>query len=249
MRSARLFLAALTSLSPFAFVSCSAGAVQRDAVCERSSALDLAVTRAGQLATGVKSLNAAVLRSQLDEDLANLTAALDVAPRSVASDISILADRLRALYGALELLDWNSVEFVSDERLNSAVSELDSVNTRRHLARLTDYLLKDCDAEPSDFLPPPDSVIATQLPPTSIAAQNQDPVAVAQDPLTAYVALGTAIAESVGAKVTVPQAQCLGEAADSVSLSADQAVDGNYSDLFAPIFAKCGVNVSDRPTP
>jgi hypothetical protein len=228
-------------------VACSAGAVQRDAVCERSNALDLAVARTGELSKGVKGQNPAVLRNQIDEDLANLVAALDVAPRSIAGDISTAADRLRNLYGALELVDWNASRFVSDERLAAAVEQLGSVNTRRHLARITDYVLRSCEDAGTDALPPPDSVVETPATSTSIATVGEDPVPADQNLLTAHVAMGSAIAESVGAKVTIDEAECLGREADLVSLSADQVQSGGYDQLFAPIFSKCGVSVPDRP--
>ena len=229
------------------FVSCSAGAVQRDAICERSSALDVAVSRTGELSKGVKGQNAAVLRNQIDEDLANLVAALDVAPRGIAGDISTVADRLRSLYGALELADWDAARFVSDIGLGRAVETLGSVNTRRHLARITDYLLTSCEQGANEALPPPDSVV--QLPPTStsLAVVGDDPIPADQNLLTAHVAMGSAIAESVGAKVTVDEAECLGREADAVALTSDQMVAGGYDILFASIFSKCGVSVPDRP--
>jgi hypothetical protein len=228
---------------------CSAGAVQRDAVCDRSNAIDIAVGRTGELAKGVKSMNPAALRNQLDEDLNNLVAALDVAPKRISGDLATVSDRLRDLYGALELLDWDPVRFVSDQTLARAVANLGSVNTTRHLARITDYLLTSCQDEASAALPPPDSVV--QLPPTStsIATNNEEPIPADQDLLTAHVAMGSAIAESLGLKVTVDEAECLGREADLVSLSADQATDGNYEEPFRPIFAKCGVSVTDQPAP
>ena len=228
-------------------VSCSAGAVERDAICERSSALDVAVTRTGELSKGVKGQNAAALRNQIDEDLANLVAALDVAPRSVAGDISTIAERLRNLYGALELLDWDSARFVSDDSLAGAIEELASVNTRRHLARITDYLLKSCDDGTSEALPPPDSVVQLPATSTSLAVVGEDPVPADQNLLTAHVAMGSAIAESVGATVTVDEAECLGREADVVALTADQVDAVGYDKLFAAIFVKCAVTVPDQP--
>lgn len=230
-----------------ALASCSAGAVERDAICERSNALDLAVARTGELSKGVKGQNPAALRNQIDEDLANLVAALDVAPRGVAGDISTISQRLRSLYGALELVDWDSARFVSDSGLAAAVEELASVNTRRHLARITDYLLKSCDDGTSDALPPPDSVVQLPATSTSLALVGDDPVPADQNLLTAHVAMGSAIAESVGTTVTVDEAECLGREADAVALTADQIDAGGYDRLFAAIFVKCGVSVPDQP--
>lgn len=232
-----------------ALVGCSAGAVQRDAICERSSALDIAVVRSSELSKGVKGQNAAVLQNQIDEDLANLVAALDVAPPSISGDIATIADRLRSLYGALELVDWDASRFVSDEDVANAVAQLSSVNTRRHQARITGYLLRSCDDGNSDALPPPDSIV--QIPPssTSVVAVGDDPVPVDQDLLTAHVAMGSAIADSIGATVTVDEAECLGREADAISLSAEQIEPGSYDRLFGAIFIACGVNVPDRPKP
>ena len=234
--------------------ACSAGAVQRDAVCGRSAALDVAVSRIGELPSDVRSMNASVLRSQLDEDIANLTVALDVAPRSIAGDLSSISDRLLNLYGALELLDWDPVRFVSDERLADELTTLASVNTRRHLARITDYLLTSCSIESGGALPPPDSIVAVPVTSTSIASSADDPIPADQDLLTAHVAMGSAIAESLKVTVSVEQAECLGREADAVSVgtgsvSADNVKDGNYDSLFASIFVKCGVSVPDQPAP
>lgn len=230
-------------------VACSAGAVQRDAVCDRSAALDVAASRIGELPDGARNMNAAVLRNQLDEDIANLTAALDVAPRSISADLSAIADRLRNLYGALELLDWDPVRFVTDERLDQVLGVLASVNTRRHLARIADYLLRSCAVESAGALPPPDSIIATPPTSTSVVASPDDPIPADQNLLTAHVAMGSAIAESLKISVTVEQAECLGREADAVSLTSDNVGDGSYDKLFAPIFDKCGVSVKDRPAP
>lgn len=234
-------------VSAAGLVSCNAGAVERHALCERSSALDTAVARTGELSKGVKDQNAAVLRNQIDEDLTNLVAALDVAPRSVASDISTVAERLRNLYGALELVDWDSSRFVSDDSLARVVEELASVNTRRHLARITDYLLKSCNDGGTDALPPPDSVVQLPATSTSVAVVGEDPIPADQNLLTAHVAMGSAIAESVGAKITVGEAECLGSEADAVALTSDQISAGGYDKLFASIFSKCGVTVPDQP--
>lgn len=230
-------------------VACSARAVQRDAVCDRSSALDLAVSRSGELADNAKNMNAAVLRNQLDEDLANLTAALDVAPNTVVDDLSALADRLRDVYGALELLDWDPVRFVSDERLDSSLGKLGTANTKRHLARINDFLLKSCAVDPVDALPPPDSIIAAPPTSTSIAVSVEDPIPGDQNLLTAHVAMGSAIAESLKISVSVDQAECLGREADDVSLASGDVNDGTYESLFRSIFITCGVNVPDRQAP
>lgn len=235
-------------------IACSAGAVQRDAVCDRSAALDVAVSRIGELPDDVRSMNTSVLRSQLDEDIANLTAALDIAPRSIAGDLSSISDRLRNLYGSLELLDWDPVRFVADERLAGELSTLASVNTRRHLARITDYLVTSCSVESGGALPPPDSIVAVPVTSTSVASSAEDPIPANQDLLTAHVAMGSAIAESMNVTVSVEQAECLGREADAISLgsgsdAADNVNDGNYDDLFAPIFVKCGVSAPDRQAP
>lgn len=204
-------------------------------------------------------MKASVLRSQLDEDIANLTAALDIAPRSIAGDLSSISDRLRNLYGALELLDWDPVRFVADERLADELTTLASVNTRRHLARITDYLLTSCSIDAGGALPPPDSIVAVPVTSTSIASSADDPIPADQDLLTAHVAMGSAIAESLKVMVSVEQAECLGREADAISLGSgslgsgsdveDNVKDGNYDDLFASIFVKCGVSVPDRPAP
>lgn len=231
---------------------CAAGAVQRDAMCERSVAIETAVTRTGEIAGATKQMNAAVLRNQLDEDLANLGAALDVAPESIVNDLSTLVERLRNLYGALELLDWDSARFVSDERLDATLSVLDSVNTRRHLARLTDYLLRECSEEATLGNAPPDSVVI--LPSTSTSMPSlEDPIPSDEELLTAHVSMGTAIAEAEGVQVSIEQAECLGRESDLLAIdSADDDVEAwrrKWDVALRSIFAKCGVSVPDRQEP
>lgn len=231
---------------------CAAGAIQRDAICERSAAIETAVLRTGELAGSTRAMNAAVLRNQLDEDLANLGTALDVAPENIVGDLSTIVERLRNLYGALELLDWDSARFISDERLDSALVTLGSVNTRRHLARLSDYLLKACSREEATGDAPPDSIVV--LPSTSTSMPSlEDPIPSVEEPLTAHVAMGSAIAEAEGIQVTVEQAECLGREADQMAIDSDVAdVDAwrsKWEVLLKVIFAKCKVTLPDRPEP
>ena len=232
--------------------SCSFDGAQKDAVCERSVAIEIAVTRTGTLAKDVKGMNAAVLRSQLSEDIMNLTATLDVAPASVTNDLATVVDRLRDLYAALELLDWDSARFVGDERLDKVLERLDSVNTRRHLARLMGYLVDSCAAEGVSGSAPPDSVVAIPQTSTSVPLLD-DPIAGDQDLLTAHVAMGTAIAEGLGVPVSVDQAECLGRESDALQLESEESDPRRWQELWdvalRVIFQKCGVSVGDRPGP
>lgn len=232
--------------------SCAAGAVERDAVCERSVAIETAIARTGELAGNTKAMNAAVLRNQLDEDLANLGAALDVAPGSIVGDLSTVIERLRNLYGALELLDWDAARFVSDAKLDAALEDLGSVNTRRHLARLSGFLIEECTQDVAAGSAPPDSVVAIPSTSTSLPSTN-DPIPEDQDLLTAHVAMGTAIAEASGVEVTVEQAECLGREADLVAIDSDstdsEAWKTKWEFALRSVFAKCGVRVTDRPEP
>lgn len=231
---------------------CAAGAVQREAICERSAAIETAVLRTGELPGSTKSMNAAVLRNQLDEDLANLGAALDVAPKSIVGDLSTIVERLRNLYGALELLDWDAARFVADEALDAALGVLDSVNTRRHLVRLSDYLLKSCARDEATGDAPPDSVVV--LPSTSTSMPSlDDPIPSDEKLLTAHVAMGTAIAEAEGVQVTVEQAECLGNEADQLAIDSDaadvEAWRNKWDVSMKMIFAKCKVTLPDRREP
>lgn len=223
---------------------CSAGDVQRDAVCERSVSIETAVLRTGELADETKTMNAAVLRSQLDEDMSNLTAALDIAPESVVADLSTVLSRLRGLYGALELLDWDSARFIGNAKLDDALAKIGSVNTRRHLARLSGYLIDACASETLGGSIPPDSVVV--IPPTSTSLPStEDPIPSDEDLLTAHVAMGTAIAESLGIVVNVEEAECLGREADLVAISDDvDAPDWQqrWESAFGSIFPKCGLS-------
>lgn len=231
---------------------CAAGAVERNAICERGAAIETAVQRIGELPDETKQMNAAVLRNQLDEDLTNLSAALDVAPSSIVGDLSTIGDRLRDLYAALEVLDWDAARFVSDETLDAALDRLDSVNTRRHLARLSGYLIEKCTQEAVSGSAPPDTVVA--IPSTSsVLPSTDDPIPADQDLLTAHVAMGNAMAEAQGVEVSIEEAECLGREADLLSIEADNADAATWEQRWnaatAAIFAACGVTVPDRPVP
>ena len=238
-------------LAPFVLlvVGCAAGATERDAVCERAPGIESAVGRIGELAGDVKGMNAAVLRNQLDEDLAILAAALDVAPQRIAGDLSTTLDRLRSLYGSLELLDWDAARFVGDERLASELARLGSVNTRRHLARINDYVVDACSEEKTGLTAPPDSVVATIAPSTSVAVVNDEPIPADENLLTTHVAMGTAIAESFGIEVTVKEAECLGREADLVAIDPAIADPSLWDSAYRSIFGRCGVNAQDRQEP
>lgn len=231
---------------------CAAGAVERDAICERSVAIDTAVLRSGELATETKQMNAEVLRNQLDEDLTNLSAALDVAPKSIVGDLSTLIERLRNLYAALEVLDWDSARFVSDENLDDALSRLGSVNTRRHLARLSGYLIEKCTEIAASGSAPPDSVVVIPSTSTSLPSTD-DPIPADQDMLTAHVAMGIALADALGAEVSVDQAECLGREADVMEIDVDETDVAGWQRRWEvatkTIFAKCGVTTTDPPKP
>lgn len=205
----------------------------------------------GELAEDTKAMNAAVLRSQIDEDLANLTAALDVAPGSIVSDLSTLLARLRSLYGALEVLDWDTARFIGDERLDGALSAIGSVNTRRHLARLSGYVIEACEETLINGSIPPDTVVDT--PPTSTSLPStDDPIPSDENLLTAHVAMGTAIAEAAGVAVTVEEAECLGREADLVAIPDDIDTPEwkeTWNASFARIFPKCGLSVPDPREP
>lgn len=231
--------------------ACSAGDTQRAAICDRSVAIETAVLRIGALAEDAKTMNAAVLRSQIDQDLSNLTAALDVAPESIVGDLSTVSSRLRNLYGALELLDWDAAKFISDEKLDEALDTIGSVNTRRHLARLSGYVIEACDEATIGGSIPPDSVVET--PPTSTSLPStDDPIPTDEDLLTAHVAMGTAIAEATGIAVSVEQAECLGREADLVAI-ADDANSPDWKEkwnaAFRQIFPKCGLSAPDPQGP
>ncbi len=236
---------------PIVFIAaaCSAGAAERNAVCERAPGIEAAVGRIGELADELKGMNAAVLRNQIDEDLAILSAALDVAPQRVAGDLSTILDRLRSLYGSLELLDWDSARFVGNERLATELARLGNVNTRRHLARINDYVVDGCSEQRTELTAPPDSVVATVATSTSVASANDDPIPANENLLTAHVAMGTAIAEALDITVTVEQAECLGREADLVAIDPAVADPSLWDSAYRAIFGRCGVSAPDQPKP
>ena len=231
--------------------ACSAGDAQRAAICDRGVAIETAVLRVGVLAKETKTMNAAVLRSQIDEDLSNLTAALDVAPGNIVGDLSTVLSRLRDLYGALEILDWDAAKFIGDAQLDEALSKIGSVNTRRHLARLSGYVIEACDEATIGGVIPSDSAVET--PPSSTGLPSiEDPIPTEEDLLSAHVAMGTAIAEASGFAVSVEQAACLGREADLVSIPDDPYVPDwrdEWNEAFLEIFPKCGFTAPDRREP
>ena len=223
---------------------CSAGAVQQNAICDRGSKIDAAIVSIGSLPKQALVSNAEALRNEIQEDINALVIAAEVTPDSLVQDFTNVIGRLRTVYGAFETLAWDSAIAATDADVESALTSVDSPNTRRHLARIAEYLIKKCSDIATAVSAPADSVVETVLPSTSMLLEvpdrvNPDPSRESED-----IALGYTVAESLGLTINDDVAQCLGKEIQSVSNAETATDDREYSDKFAPAFRACGIDIS-----
>ena len=84
-----LSLVSLLAL-PLLVSACSAGAIQKDALCQRSSRLDVANSNVGNMPQAFGSYTGLSLKSQLLDDLEALSVAQEVGPTSLENDFAYL---------------------------------------------------------------------------------------------------------------------------------------------------------------
>lgn len=224
-----------------AFAGCSAGAVQRDAVCDRGTALELAVSRTGELGDEALSLNADVLRNQIEEDIATFLVSSDVAPDSLAEDLTTMTTRLQALTLAYASVNWDQAEAAVDDGVREALDDVGGANSRRLLVRITDFLLKECETEPITDSPPPDSAVATIPPSTSVAPALPERETPDVPVSSAHIALGRVVAESRGIPIDDAKAECLGREIEAVSGAEAAQSAEEYERAYDQAFVICGV--------
>lgn len=240
MRSALVdtFLVTCTML---VIVGCSAGAVQRDAVCDRGTALELAVSRTSDLNSEALSLNADVLRNQIEEDISTFLVSSDVAPESLSGDLTTMTTRLQVLALAYGSVNWDQAEAVVDNDVREALDDLGGANSRRLLVRITDFLLKECETEAITGSPPPDSAVVTIAPSTSIAPDLPDRETPDPPISSAHIALGNVVAESRGIPIDDTKAECLGREIESVTGSEAARNAEEFERAYDQAFVTCGV--------
>ena len=223
-------------------VGCSAGAIQKNALCQRSSRLDTANNNSGNMPQSFGSYTGLSLKSQILDDLDAMTVAKDVGPKSLDGDFAYLIRVNQSLYEVMSDLAWDSSVAATNNSVEKVLGEFASITTTRHIARISEYLLKNCESEIQNNIAPPDSVVEEIATSTSLLAvvndrTNLDPPAVSEN-----ISLGLTIAESLGIEVTNDVAQCLGEKAQVISQS--QTNSDDLQKTFAPIFAACGVDTT-----
>ncbi len=223
-------------------VSCSAGAIQKNALCQRSSRLDTANNNAGNMPQSFGSYTGLSLKSQILDDLDALTVAQDVGPTSLDGDFAYLIRVNQTLFEVMSNLLWDSSVAATNSSIDEVLDEFATITTTRHIARISEYLLKNCESEVQNNIAPPDSVVEEIATSTSLLSvvndrTNLDPPAVSEN-----ISLGLTIAESLGIEVTNDVARCLGEKAQLVSQT--QTNGNDMQKAFNPIFAACGVDVS-----
>ena len=236
----------LCTVTLFAFVlvtvSCSAGAIQKNALCERSSRLDTANNNIGNMPQSFGSYTGLSLKSQMLDDLDAMTVAKDVGPKSLEGDFAYLIRINQSLYEVMSDLSWDSSLAATNTSIEKVLSEFAVITTTRHIARISEYLLKNCVTEMQNNIAPPDSVVDVIATSTSLLSAvndrtNLDPPADSEN-----VSLGLTIAESLGLEVTNDVARCLGEKAQLVSQS--QSTSDDLQKAFAPIFSACGIDTT-----
>jgi hypothetical protein len=235
------FALAGASLAACVLVGCSAGAVQRNAVCDRGTALELAVSRTSELGDEALSLNADVLRNQVEEDISTFLVSSDVAPDSLSGDLSTMTTRLQVLTLAYAAVNWDQAEAAVDNDVREALDDLAGANSRRLLVRITDFLLKECETEAISDSPPPDSAVVTIAPSTSIAPALPDRETPDPPISSAHIALGKVVAESRGIPIDDAKAECLGREIEAVTGAEAATTAEEFERAYDQAFVACGV--------
>lgn len=234
-------LVSLLALQVFT-TSCSAGAIQKNALCQRSSRLDAASSNVGTMPQVFGSLTGLSLKSQLLDDLDALTVAQEVGPASLENDFAYLIRVNQSLYEVMANLSWDASVAATSLSVEKVLSEYASITTTRHIARISEYLLKNCEEEMKGNVAPPDSVVDVIPTSTSLLTPTDDRINLDPPALSENISLGLTIAESLGIEVNNDVARCLGEKAQAVSQTQTNVED--LQKAFSPIFAVCGVDVS-----
>jgi hypothetical protein len=217
--------------------ACSAGAIQKDALCQRSSRLDIANSNVGNMPQAFGSYTGLSLKSQLLDDLEALTVAQEVGPTSLDKDFAYLIRVNQSLFEVMTDLSWDTSVAATNRSIDESLIEFASITTTRHIARISEYLLKNCAEDAKDNVAPPDSVVEVIPTSTSLLAPTNDPHVISEN-----ISLGLTIAESLGIEVSNDVARCLGEKAQAVSQTQTNVDD--MQEAFNPIFAACGVDAS-----
>jgi len=234
-------LVSLLALQVFT-TSCSAGAIQKNALCQRSSRLDAASSNVGTMPQVFGSLTGLSLKSQLLDDLDALTVAQEVGPASLENDFAYLIRVNQSLYEVMANISWDASVAATSLSVEKVLSEFASITTTRHIARISEYLLKNCEEEMKGNVAPPDSVVDVIPTSTSLLTPTDDRINLDPPALSENISLGLTIAESLGIEVNNDVARCLGEKAQAISQTQTNVED--LQKAFSPIFAVCGVDVS-----
>jgi hypothetical protein len=234
-------LVSLLALQVF-ITSCSAGAIQKNALCLRSSRLDAASSNVGTMPQVFGSLTGLSLKSQLLDDLDALTVAQEVGPASLENDFAYLIRVNQSLYEVMANISWDASVAATSLSVEKVLSEFASITTTRHIARISEYLLKNCEEEMKGNVAPPDSVVDVIPTSTSLLTPTDDRINLDPPALSENISLGLTIAESLGIEVNNDVARCLGEKAQAISQTQTNVED--LQKAFSPIFAACGVDVS-----
>ena len=227
---------------PLVISACSAGAIQKNALCQRSSRLDVANSNVGNMPLDFGSYTGLSLKSQLLDDLDALSVAQEVGPTTLENDFAYLIRVNQSLYEVMTDLSWDTSVAATNQVVDEALAEFASITTTRHIARISEYLLKNCVEESQNNVAPPDSAVAIIPTSTSLLAPTNDRVNPDPPAISENISLGLTIAESLGIEVTDEVARCLGEKAQVVSQT--QTDVGDLDKAFSPIFSACGVDVS-----
>ena len=227
---------------PLLVSACSAGAIQKNALCLRSSRLDVANSNVGNMPQVFGSYTGPSLKSQLLDDLEALTVAQEVGPTSLENDFAYLIRVNQSLYEVMSNLSWDTSVAATNQLVDEVLVEYSSITTTRHIARISEYLLKNCAEEVKNNVAPPDSVVEVIPTSTSLLAPTNDRTNLDPPPISEDISLGLTIAESLGIEVTNEVARCLGEKAQIVSQTQTNVDD--LQKAFSPIFSACGVDVS-----
>lgn len=221
-------------------MGCSAGAIQKNALCERASRLNTANNNTGEMPQSFGSYTGLSLKSQLLDDLDAMAVAKDIGPKSLVGDFDYLVRINQSLYEVMSNLTWDTSLAATNNSIEKVLIEFAAITTSRHIARVSEYLLENCDSDIQENFAPPDSVVEMLATSTSLLSVVNDRINLDPPAISENISLGLTIAESLGIDVSQDVARCLGEKAQSASQSQKNVDD--LQKAFAPIFSACGVD-------
>ena len=123
--------------------ACSAGAIQKDALCQRSSRLDIANSNVGNMPQAFGSYTGLSLKSQLLDDLEALTVAQEVGPTSLENDFAYLIRVNQSLFEVMTDLSWDTSIAATNQSIDESLIEFASITIPFSLSISSSIVFRD----------------------------------------------------------------------------------------------------------